>query len=146
MQTTWVLAADGYRARIFEWSADHHLHEIEDMVNPKGRMRNQDINAEPKGRHVGKGAKAPADTDESDVTPVQKEVERFSEAVARELDKARNEHRFDKLCVIAAPEMLGLLRENMTKEVKQMVEEEIPKDISWFEGHQVEEYLRQRPH
>jgi protein required for attachment to host cells len=146
MQTTWVLAADGFRARIFELAADDHLHEVEDMLNPEGRMGDQDINAEPEGRFFGKGQQGRGHTAEPDLSPKAKDVEMFSKQVARHLDAARNEHRFDKLRVVAAPRMLGLLRENMSREVQKMVEEEIAKDISGLDDHDVESYLRQRPH
>jgi protein required for attachment to host cells len=147
MHTTWVLAADASRARIFEISEDDgHLHEIEDMLNPEGRMMEREINAEPKGRFYGKGERAMGHTGESDVEPTQKEVERFSKRVASRLDQCRNEHRFDKLRVVAAPKMLGLIRENLSKEVQKIVEEEIPKDISNLKEHEMEEYLKQYRH
>lgn len=146
MQTTWVLAADASRARIFEISeADGHLHEIEDMVNPAGRELNQEINAEPKDRFYGRG-RSVGDTTEADPEPVMKEAERFSKRVADHLDHCRSEHRFDKLRVVAAPRMLGFLRDKLSKEVQKMVEEEIPKDISSLKKHEMEEYLKQYRH
>lgn len=146
MQTTWVLAADGSRARIFEISeADGHLHEIEDMFNPAGRALDQEINAEPKDRFYGKGDGV-GHTTEADPEPAQKEAERFSKRVADHLDHCRNEHRFDKLRVVAAPRMLGLIREKLSKEVQKMVEEEIPKDVSNLKEHEMEAYLKQYRH
>lgn len=145
MQTTWVLAADSSRARIFELSAsDGHLQEIEDMINPEGRMSDQDINAEPKSRFFGKGPMGA--TGQKTEEPKQHAAELFSKQVAHWLDDARNEHKFDKLCVVAPPHMLGLLRENLSKEVQKMVEEEIPKDIAGMKEHDMEEYLRKYPH
>lgn len=147
MQTTWILTADSSRARIFELSQDDgHLQEIEDMLNPEGRLMDQEINAEPKGRFYGKGERVMGHTAESDVEPTQKAAERFSKRVADHLDHCRNEHRFDKLRVVAAPRMLGLIRENMSKEVQKMVEEEVAKDISSMKEHDMEEYLRKYPH
>ncbi|GAB3463458.1 host attachment protein [Massilia terrae] len=145
MQTTWVLAADSSRARIFELSAsDGHLQEVEDMLNPEGRMAEQDINAEPKSRFFGTGPMG--STGQKAEEPKQHAAELFSKQVAHWLDDARNEHKFDKLCVVAPPHMLGLLRENLSKEVQKMVEEEIPKDIAGMKEHEMEEYLRKYPH
>lgn len=148
MQTTWLLAADSSRARIFELSADDgHLQEVEDMLNPEGRMMDQDINAEPKSRFFGGGRGAQmGHTDQRTEEPKQHAAELFSKQVAHWLDDARNEHKFDKLCVVAPPHMLGLLRENLSKEVQKMVEEEIPKDIAGMKEHDMEEYLRRHPH
>ena len=149
MQTTWVLAADSARARIFEWSAsDGHLHEVEDMLNPDGRAMEREIDIEPRdnltrpgGKQLGSGS-----TYQPASTATQHAAELFSKDVARRLDHARNEHKFDKLCVVADPHMLGLLRDSMSKEVQKMVEEEIAKDISNMKEHDMEEYLRKRPH
>jgi protein required for attachment to host cells len=149
MQTTWVLAADSARARIFEWSAsDGHLHEIDDLLNPDGRAMEREIDTEPRdpltrpgGKHAGANS-----TYQPASTATQHAAELFSKDVARCLDQARNEHKFDKLCVVAEPHMLGLLRNNLSKEVQKMVEEEIAKDISNMKEHDMEEYLRKRPH
>lgn len=146
MQTTWLLAADSSRARIFELSAsDGHLQEVEDMLNPEGRLTDQEINAEPKDRFFGKGSQV-GSTDQRTEEPTQHAAAQFSKQVARRLDAARSEHKFDKLCVVAPPHMLGLLRENLSKEVQKMVEEEIPKDIAGMKEHDMEAYLRKYPH
>ncbi|WP_182915896.1 host attachment protein [Massilia cavernae] len=124
MQTTWVIAADSSRARIFELEQDtSHLLEIEDMVNPEGRQTEREIEANQ-----------------------QHDVEMFSKQLGHYIDKACVEHRFDALTVIAPPKFLGLIRENLSDQSRRAVQEEIPKDIAWFEGHQIEEYLKARPH
>jgi protein required for attachment to host cells len=159
MQTTWVIAADSNRARIFELSGrDGKLQEIEDMHNPEGRQQEREMVTDANGRFgqgssqsagVGTGnvgTRGQAHNHEPQQTTREHEVEMFSKQLVRYLDQARNEHRFDKLRVIAAPKMLGLIRQNMSKEAHRMVEEEIPKNISGLEGREVEEYLRQLQH
>ncbi len=135
MQTTWVIAADSSRARIFQMQEpDLRLEEIEDMVNPAGRDIAQDV--EP----VVPGARARMDA------PVAAETERFSRRLGYFLDQAYVEHRFDRLCVIAPPRLLGLIRDSMGQQVQDSVEEEIAKDLAWFDGHAIEHYLRQHQH
>lgn len=155
MPTTWVLAADSNRARFFELSSGDKLNEIEDMFNPEGRQQEHEIVTDDEGRfgqganggssasNPGPGARSnQAHTSEPQQTAREHDVEMFTKQVVRYIDQARNEHRFDKLRVIAAPKMLGLIRQNLSKEAQKMVEEEIAKNITGLEGHQVEEYLR----
>jgi protein required for attachment to host cells len=162
MQTTWVIAADANRARIFEVTQDDKLQEIEDMYNPEGRMSDRDEISDAYGNfRQGKGAptrpaelagspgvghRMPGNTADPKESMLEHHLDLFSKEVDRYLDKARTEHRFEKLRVFADPKFLGMMRRNMSKEVQKMVEEEVPKEISGLTNHQVEEYLRHRPH
>ncbi len=148
MQTTWILAADDSRARIFEvHGARDHLREIEDFANPGGHTTDRNLETDNLGRFAGPGGGAqPANTGQPDVTPVEHETELFSKQVSDYLDKARVEHRYDKLCLIAYPKFLGLMRRNLSKEVRKMVEDEVPKDISGLEAREIEDYVRNRLH
>ena len=57
------------------------------------------------------------------------EAGRFARTVAAELSKALREQRFDRLQIVAAPRFLGLLRQELDKEVAAVVEEELAKDL-----------------
>ncbi|WP_019140112.1 host attachment protein [Noviherbaspirillum massiliense] len=143
MQTTWIVAADSSRARIFELEGtEHHLREVEDVANPVARGNEQDIEDEPMGRFHGKGEREQDHTAEPSVDPMQREVEIFSKEVSQFLDKARMEHRYDRLRVIAYPKFLGMLRKHLSKEVGELVEDEIPRDISWLDASDIEAYLK----
>jgi protein required for attachment to host cells len=147
MQTTWILAADKSRARIFEThGAQDHLREIEDFVNPAGRAHEDEIRSDNLGRFYGKGEQSQAHTGAPNTDPVEHETELFSKQVSEYLDKARAEHRYDKLCLIAFPKFLGMMRQNLSKEVRQMVEDEVPKDISWLDAHEIEDYVKNHLH
>lgn len=145
MQTTWIVAADSTRARIFEVDAELHLKEIEDLSNPAGRAANRELDKQPYGRFSAKG-QFQSHTDEPDVSAVKHENERFSKYVGEYLDKARNEHRYDRLCVFAAPEFLGMMRQNFSSEVRKMVDSESDKDISWFDVREIEQYVQKNLH
>ena len=146
MQTTWVIAADASRARIFEMEqVKVRLREIEYMLNPEGRQDGREIQSDADGRFsLGRGTQG--HTSEPQSTPRQHDVELFSKQLGRYIDKACDEHRFDSLCVIAPPKFLGLIRENLGDQSRKAVQEEIAKDIAWFEGREIEEYLQSRPH
>lgn len=161
MQTTWIIAADKNRARIFELSEDDKLQEIEDMYNPEGRMADRDEISDAYGRIAhgkstqvresdvgsgGVGHRLPSNTADLGQSMHEHHMDMFSKEVARYLDKARTEHRFEKLRVIADPKFLGMIRQNINKEVQKMVEEEIPKEIAQLKEHEIEQYLKQMRH
>ncbi len=147
MHTTWVIAADSSRARIFQMSdEDAQLREIDDLINPAGRETDRDLNSDSKGRYYGKGEGHQAHTVDPQVDAVAHETELFSKRLGNYLDKACLEHRFDNLFLIAPPKFLGLIRHNLAEETREVVAEEIPKELAWFEGRDIERYLEQRKH
>jgi protein required for attachment to host cells len=141
--TTWIVAADSSRARIFEIAnPERRLREIEEFNHPEGRANNREINSEPDGRFHAKGSGPAGHTTGHKEAPVDHENELFSKKLSRYLDKARNDHRYDKLYLIAPPEFLGLMRENLSKEVRKLTAEEINKDLSWFDARDIERHIK----
>lgn len=67
------------------------------------------------------------------------EAEQFARQVARAIDAARVRHEFDRLVIMAAPRMLGLLREALPDSCRPVVAAEIPKDF----GRQDEKTIRE---
>jgi protein required for attachment to host cells len=148
MQKTWILAADNARARIFEVEGVRtNFHEIQDFVNEAGRDYNRDLRTDAKGRFYGKGERDQAHTADPDVDAVRHETELFSKQVGEYLEKGRTEHRYDQLFLIAYPKFLGMLRQSMSEEARQLIKDEIPKDISQLKATEIEDfYLKNRLH
>ena len=69
------------------------------------------------------------------------EVEDFVDADARMvgdyLDKARTDHRFDRLYLMPAPKFLDELRKELGAEVQKLVKDELPKDLSWLDARDI---------
>jgi protein required for attachment to host cells len=142
MPTTWVVAADSSRARIFElMDPDWHIQEIEDMVNPQGRARNRELQSDSYGRYYGKGERDQGHAVLPHVEAGEHQTELFSKAIGEYLDKARTEHRYDKLHLIAPPKFLGLIRQNLSQEAQKLVEVDVAKDVSRFQPRDIQEYL-----
>jgi protein required for attachment to host cells len=143
MQTVWILAADNSRVRIFqEKDHQHHLLEVQDFAHPAGHASGRELETGAKGRFYGKGERSQANTAEPNVDSVQHENELFSKEIGEFLEQARNEHRYNKLHLIAPPKFLGMLRKNLHKETQKLVGEEIAKDIAWEGKKQIEEFVR----
>ena len=139
MATTWIVAADASRARILQvMDREQRLAEIEDLYNPGGRLNEREMtsDAEPRFR----GSDGPGSGREAKGA-VEHEVETFAKAIGDYLDKARTSHRYDRLHLVAPPKFLGQLRKELGKEVGKLVAEELPKDLSWLDAHELERKL-----
>lgn len=147
MKTTWIVAADKSRARIFEvQGVAQNFHEVQDFVNPAGEMSPQDLQSDAKGYFHGNSHGQRGGDAEPKIDAVMHQTEMFSKALGGYLDRACEAHKFDRLCLIAYPKFLGLLRQNLSKEAQKLVEDEVAKDISWFDEREVAEYVKTRLH
>lgn len=148
MQTTWIVAADSTRARIFEVEGvDTNFHELQDFVNEAGRENDRDLRSDAKGRFFGKGERDQGHTAEPHTGAVQHEIELYAKEVCEFLEQARVAHRYDGLFLIAFPKFLGLLRQNLSKEAQRLIADEIPKEISGLEAREIEDfYVKHRLH
>ena len=142
MPTTWVIAADASRARIFRMpDRNRDLEEIGDFVHQASRAKDRDLITDAQGRYfggeLGMGHSAPSRTD-----PTEYEADRFSKQLSDYVEKARTQHEFDNLCLIAPPKFLGMMRQNLSREAQKLINKEIPKDISWFNPRDIETYIK----
>jgi protein required for attachment to host cells len=131
MGTTWILCADRSRARLFE--IDLHSdapREVADFANPAGRAHERDLRSDADGRYYGKGERNQGHAAIPDRSVGDRETERFAESLRDYLERARAQQRFGQLWVAAAPAMLGLLRQNFGKPLRDVVEFEIDKEFT----------------
>ena len=111
---TWVLAADGSRARIFETQGlKLDLRQVGDLRNPAPRT----------------------------AEPAEKDREQFARTVAEFLEQSRLQQRFDRLRVAVEPRFLGVLREHLTSETRKLVYEEIDNDVSGMDTRDIGRHL-----
>ena len=150
MATTWIIAADESRARVLQvLDREQRLAEIDDLLNPAGRAQNRELETDAEPRFSGHGGVGKSGASRTSGPPsdperqgaVEHSTRTFAKEVGRYLDQARNEHRYDQLVLVAPPKFLGVLREELHKEVEKLVAEELPKDLSWFNAREIEKYF-----
>lgn len=66
----------------------------------------------------------------------------FAHTLADKLDKARNEHRYGQLVLVAEPRFLGMLREALDKGTAALVSTTVNKDLANLELEDLAEHLR----
>jgi protein required for attachment to host cells len=135
MAITWIVAADASRAKVLQVTDREQLVEVEDLVNPEGRMQNREIDSDARGRFPG------GNTWQPEVEAVEHQVGLFAKRVGERLESARQEGRYDQLVLVAPPKFLGALRKELHKEVEKLVAEELPKDLSWLNARELERYF-----
>ncbi|MDO8299907.1 host attachment protein [Lacisediminimonas sp.] len=140
---TWILVADGARARIFETDPldTQQLTEIQDFVNPAAKGHDAALEMDQLGRFSSGGHHSPSNTGESKESPVEHATRMFSNQVSDFLDRACAEHRYKKLVLVASPKFLGAIRQSINKQTRQLVDKEISKDISWLNEHDITAYV-----
>ena len=139
MTTTWIIAADSSRARILQVTdREKRLAEIEDLLNPEGRVDDRQLTTDAHARFHGSSGPA---SDREETSAVEHATELFAKRLGDYLDKARTAHRYDRLHLIAPPRFLGQLRKELGKEVQKLVAEELPKDLSWLNARDIERHL-----
>lgn len=148
MDSTFIVSADRGRARIFlESGRSKPWQEIEDMVSPSARTRTSEEYTDKLGPlAAGKsshntGGALPNSQYEPPQTPDEHETEVFAKEVCGYLLKARQEGRFDKLALVAAPGFLGALRSELDPQLKPLITYEINKDYTHSNGQQLRELI-----
>lgn len=144
MDTTWIVSADSGRARIFaETAPNQPLQEIEDIVNTVARLRTLETLSDKmaplaagKSAH-GSGAATPTKQFEPQQTPEEREADLFAKDIVDYLLRGRQQGRYDKLALVAAPGFLGALRKYLDPQLKPLLSYEINKDYTHSNAQQL---------
>lgn len=126
---TWVLVADGEKALFLE--------NVTDAVNPKLVVRRMKAQENPPTREQASGAPgrvqdsmtgASRSYGETDWHRLQKDL--FADEMAKILYGEAHKGAFDKIVIVAPPQVLGELRSKLHREVSDRVILEIPKTLT----------------
>jgi protein required for attachment to host cells len=137
---SWIVVADGARARIFSaGTRDGGIAEVADLVNPGAKERDDDI-----ASYSGGEGRPGARTSTQEKSAVEHANERFSKYLSGYLEAARNQHRYERVYLVASPKFLGRLRQDLSEATRKLVAEELDKDISWFNPRELELYVKKK--
>ena len=138
---TWVLIADGARARILQSEAHGDaLQPVPGCEFGVDDPPNRDIDADKPGRTFdsqGTGRHAM----EPKTNPHRHRKAEFARHLAGFLEKKRAERAFDRLVIAASPATLGDLRQTLSKGVKAAIGGEIPKDLTGIPDREIADHL-----
>lgn len=127
---TWILIADGARARVLENTGPGKgLSEVNGLEFSQEPLKNQDIVSDKPGRAFSSagygrsGMEPPTD-------PADKREADFVAGLADVLDQKLQSGAFDRLIIAAAPQALGNLRKALSARVQEKVLAELAKDLT----------------
>ncbi|MCW5737094.1 MAG: host attachment protein [Enhydrobacter sp.] len=141
---TWIVVADGSRARFFEPGEDSRTLAPTDqteMTAAEARRPARDLVTDKPGRGFASAGSDARHAFEPphDIHKMQKHD--FTARLAGVLDKACEEGRFDRLVLVAPPRSLGELRTLLSDRVKKTVAHEVGKDLTGAAPTAVRELL-----
>lgn len=127
---TWVLVANGNKARIFEHAGQKNgLSELEDLEQEITPLNAGDIESDRRGRSFDSGSEGRSAM-EPQTDPVDKREADFVTEVLTRLDEKRAGGAFDRLIIAAAPQALGDIRKAMSEHLSATVSDELDKDLT----------------
>ena len=141
---TWILVADGARARLFEAaSPDDALNELACFANPGGRSHGRNFTtARPPTVNESVGAARHAI--EPHTTLREKTTDRFARTIKDELERGRNDHRYERLVIVAPPRFLGALHGTFTKPLRECVVAEVKRNLTALRTSDIRAHLPRR--
>lgn len=142
MKTTWVLVAENSRARLFDWQSQDVLHEISDLSHPESRLHERDLVSDKPGR-IFDGAGEGRHARQAPTSAKHHESQTFAKEIVAMLEQSRCRNEFEHLVIMAAPQFLGQLREEMPPSLQKTVLHEIDKNLA---QHPVEDIRKHLPH
>ncbi|QDV20562.1 hypothetical protein Pan153_52380 [Gimesia panareensis] len=164
--TTWILVADRGQARIFVPEAagaeplrlhvdfvgragyvepdveePERLTEQSDFTHPESHLSRGDVESDRPGQFESSGSGAAQHSGEPKQDFKHETAEHFAKELVDYLEKARQEHQFDQLALVAAPLFLGVLRKELTPSLSQMVTFELDKDYTKLKPAEIRSHL-----
>jgi protein required for attachment to host cells len=129
-KVTWILVADGARARLLVnegYNSGLEPALAEEFIadnRPSG-----DLVSDRPGRTFDRGGQG-RHAMESPTDPHRHEQQIFAQSLAHLLEEQRLKRSYDQLIIVAPPKALGDLRAEFTKAVSDMVINELNKDLT----------------
>ena len=135
-KVTWVLAANRVGAVIFRKVKGAHLEFLERYENPTGRLREQELASDSPGK-VKTNAFSGHGLGQQNLLHEQAAL-RFAKRLARQVNMAKEEGRFDDLVLIAEPRFLGFLRTAFAKKLERLQPKTINREIKFIDTKRIE--------
>lgn len=139
---TWIAVVNRSEARFFEADSrkGKQLTLVKKLENPRGRLRDGDINADRPGASRGSFLFSSTRLVKMQ-SPTERIAQIFAKTVAQEIEAADNEHLFEDLILVVEPNFLGKLRLALSKKVMNKVSETLRKDLVNVPDHQMPQFV-----
>lgn len=138
---TWVITTDTNTCRIYYYKKKPtQLTLLKEIKHPESKLKNSDLVSDKQGHYKANDAAHGNYSPHMEAKEI--EIDNFSRVIANELDQGRNKQSYEKLIIIAPPQMSGLLFQHINKHVKELVTNNIQKDLLHLADHELLEFLQ----
>ena len=125
---TWVIVANGERARLFKSQGiTLDLQEIDDLVNTEGHG-------------TGLTDKEAEVLDEGERK--EKLKAKFAKRVAEYVEQGRLQQKYHRLIIAAEAKFLGMVRDDLSEETRRLIFEQVSEDFSELGVDEIQARLR----
>ena len=140
MDTTWILVAEGARARILAaLNRTKPPVEIQAFAYPETRMKEQALHRDRPGRTFESANESRNTMEPPDTRDQQHHA--FARTLTDALEKGRQQGDFTKLVIISPPAFLGALRHNLNGQLDRMVDKTIQKNLVTEDEERIRQYV-----
>jgi protein required for attachment to host cells len=130
-KVTWIVIADGNQAKVFEHDGPGKgLRAFKELNFEQEPLKASEIMADKPGRSFTSAGPGARSSMEYSTDPVQERERKFVEKLAEVLNQKKQEGKFDRLVIAAAPAALGDIRPALSDQVKDTILAEMPKDLT----------------
>lgn len=141
MPEIYVIVADAAQARVFHaTSKTSAMREADVLAHPQGRLHSRELTSDLPGRDSNRTGVGKHRMD-SATAPKQQESIEFARKIAAYLDKLITSKTVNQLMIVAAPEFLGHLREQLSQAVNQAVTLELDKNLTHHKSNEIRSHL-----
>lgn len=139
----WVVTTNSNLCRIYEFDQKSKtIILLKEINHPENKLKKSEyLTSDKPGQYKTDGSAGGAYIPHSD--PKEVSIDHFSKEIADELNRGRNTQAYKKLMLITPSHMNGLLLKHMDKHVKELVCNEIQKDVMHLSQHELQLYLQE---
>lgn len=137
----WVVTSDQTICRIYQYKKPGQLTLLKEINHPENRLRDIDLTSDKPGHYKTKNYTRGAYTQDTD--PKEILIEDFAREIAKELDQGRTNNAYKKLILISPARTSGLLNQHLNKHVKEMIINNIHKDLLHLTDHELLSFLQE---
>jgi protein required for attachment to host cells len=139
--TTRVVVADERKARFYDANGVREpLHLRSSLEDPTARLRDRDLETDRPGRSFDRMPAGRHGMDGERGARKQQRI-RFAQRIARRIERARARNEFDRLVLVAAPRMLGLIRPHLSDASRALTAAEVRKDLTRRDATEIKTHV-----
>ncbi len=116
---------------------------LKEIIHPESKLKKSDYLTSDKPGQYRTDVTSGGGAYSQRTDPKEVEIDAFSREIAKEIDLGRTKNTFEKLILIAPPHMTGCLFQHLNKHAKELIINNIQKDLQHLKDHELLNYLKE---